>query len=167
MAGEVDLDPAEVDERRRVASSAACSARRKIARIRAVELAQAERLGDVVVGAELEADHLVDLGVLGREHDDRHAGLGPDDPAHLDARQLRQHQVEQDEVRPLGAEQRERLAAVGGGDGPVPLELERLDQGLAERGLVVHDEDRAGHARRIVPGGINAVFTAGRCDGRC
>ena len=62
-----------------------------------------------------------------------------------------QHQVEQDEVRPLGAEQRERLAAVGGGDGAVPLELERLDEGLAERGLVVHDEDRACHARRIVP----------------
>ena len=116
------------------------------------ELAQGERLGDVVVGAELEADDLVDLGVLGREHDDRHAGLGPEDPADLDARQLGQHQVEQDEVGALGPEQRERLAAVGGGDGPVALELERFDEGLAERRLVVHDEDRACHARRIVPG---------------
>ena len=116
------------------------------------ELAQAERLGHVVVGAELEADDLVHLGVLGREHDDRHAGLGPDDPADLDAGQLRQHQVEQDEVGPLGPEQRERLAAVGGGDGAIPLELERFHEGLAERRLVVNDEDRACHALRIVPG---------------
>ena len=88
-------------------------------------------------------------------------GLRPEDPADLDARQLRQHQVEQDEVGVLGAEQREGLAAVGGGDGAIPLELERVDEGLTERRLVVHDEDRAGHAP-IVPGRRNDVFIAGR-----
>ena len=36
------------------------------------ELAHRERLGDVVVGAELEPEHLVDLLRLGGEHDDRH-----------------------------------------------------------------------------------------------
>jgi hypothetical protein len=38
----------------------------------AEQLAHREGLGDVVVGADLEADHLVDLGVLGGEQDDRH-----------------------------------------------------------------------------------------------
>ena len=66
--------------------------------------------------------------------------------------QLRQHQVEQDEVGPLGPEQRERLAPVGRGDGAIPLELERFHEGLAKRRLVVHDEDRACHAFWIVPG---------------
>ena len=77
------------------------------------QLAQAERLGDVVVGAELEADDLVELGILGRQHHDRHARLGPDDPADLDPGQLGEHQVEEDEVRPLGAEPDQRLAPVG------------------------------------------------------
>src|SRR6516162_4415831 len=34
------------------------------------ELARAERLGDVVVGADLEADLLVDVTTLGRQQDD-------------------------------------------------------------------------------------------------
>ena len=53
-------------------------------------------------------------------------------------------------------------AAVGRGDGTVALEIERFDQRLAKRRLVVHDEDRACHARRIVAGpAVNAVFIAG------
>ena len=40
------------------------------------ELGDRERLGDVVVGAELEAEHAVDLGVARRQHDDRHVRLG-------------------------------------------------------------------------------------------
>ena len=36
------------------------------------ELADAVRLGDVVVGADLEPDDGVDLGALGGDHDDRH-----------------------------------------------------------------------------------------------
>ena len=112
-----------------------------------------ERLGDVIVGAELEADDLVDLGVLGGEHDDRHRGLGPEDPADLDARQLGEHEVEEDEVGPLGPELRERRAPVGGGDGAIALQLERFDEGLAKGRLVVDDEDRACHSLRIVLGG--------------
>ena len=109
------------------------------------ELAQAERLGDVVVGAELQADDLVELGVLGGQHDDRHARFGADDAADLDARQLGQHQVEQDEVRALGTELGQGLAAVGGGDDPESVGFERVDQRLAQGGLVVDDEDRSCH----------------------
>ena len=66
--------------------------------------------------------------------------------------QLGEHQVEQDEVRGVGAEPDQRLAAVARGDGPIALELERVDEGLTERRLVVHDEDRAGHLPRSVIG---------------
>ena len=65
--------------------------------------------------------------------------------------QLRQHQVEQDEVRLLGAELAERRAAVGGLDDAEAFELEGLREGLAEGRLVVDDEDRSCHRSRIVP----------------
>ena len=145
VAAEVDLDAPEVDDRRRRLDRdrllGAAEERPDPGR----QLAQAERLGDVVVGAELEPDDLVELGVLGREHDDRHAGLGPDDPADLDAGQLGEHQVEQDEVGLLGAEAGQRLAPVGRGDDPEALGLERVDERLAQRRLVVDDEDRSCH----------------------
>ena len=78
----------------------------------AAELTDRERLGDVVVGAHLEAEHLVDLVVLGGEHDDRHLAAAAHAPADLDPVQLRQHDVEDDEIEPLLGEAVERLAAV-------------------------------------------------------
>ena len=42
----------------------------------AEQLAHGEGLGDVVVGADLEPDHLVDLGVLGGEDDQQVKGAG-------------------------------------------------------------------------------------------
>ena len=62
------------------------------------ELAQRERLGDVVVGAELEAEDLVDLLGLGREHDDRHRRARAQAPAHLEPVDAGHHHVEHDEV---------------------------------------------------------------------
>ena len=61
--------------------------------------------------------------------------------------QLGQHQVEQDEVRPLGPEAGQRLAPVGGRDDPESLRLERVDERLAQGRLVVDDEDRSCHSR--------------------
>ena len=40
------------------------------------QLAQPERLGQVVIGTQLEADHLVDLVVAGGQDEDRHLGPG-------------------------------------------------------------------------------------------
>ena len=45
------------------------------------QLARAEGLGHVVVGAELEADHAVGLVALGGEHEDGDAALVADAPA--------------------------------------------------------------------------------------
>ena len=109
------------------------------------QLAQREGLRDVVVGAELQPDHLVELGILGREHDDRDAGFGADDAHDLDAGELGEHQVEQDEVRALGPELGQRLAPVGRGDDAEPVGLERLDERLAQGRFVLDDQDRSCH----------------------
>ena len=66
VAGEVDLDRARGRRSAGGASSrgAACSAAAEQRPDPGRQLAQAERLRDVVVGAELEPDDLVELAVL-------------------------------------------------------------------------------------------------------
>ena len=72
------------------------------------ELPRRERLHDVVVGAELEADDPVDLFAPGGEHHDRHVGVGADVAAEVPAVPVRQHHVEQDHVGLVSAD---RLAS--------------------------------------------------------
>ena len=63
----IDAQAAELDARRGLL----LALRAPQDRLHAQEqLAHAEGLDDVVVGAELEADHAIDLLALGREHDD-------------------------------------------------------------------------------------------------
>ena len=79
------------------------------------QLGHLERLAHVVVGARLEAHDDVDRVRAGREHDDRRRGLAADRAADLEAVEPRQHDVEQDEVRVVGAPALEPLVAVGRG----------------------------------------------------
>ena len=76
--------------------------------------------------------------------------------------QLGQHQVEQHEVRALGAEAGQRLAAVGRRDDPESVGFERVDQRLAQGGLVVDDEDRSCHSRLMIRTRVNAAFSSRR-----
>ena len=144
MAGEVHPDGPEVDHRRQrhprrlAAPQDGTDARR--------QLPQAERLRDVVVRAELQPDDLVDLGVPRRQHHDRDAGFGPDLARHLEPGQLGQHQVEQHEVRLIALEALERGAAVGRLDDAESVGLQGLGERLAQRRLVLDDEDRLCHA---------------------
>ena len=63
------------------------------------QLARVEGLGQVVVGADLEADDAVDVLALGGEHDDRRAVVGgAQAPADRQAVLAGQHQVEHDQV---------------------------------------------------------------------
>src|SRR5918994_93375 len=78
----------------------------------AAELAHRERLRDVVVGAELEAEDLVDLLGLGREHDDRHRAARADLAAHVEAVHLGHHHVEHDEVEGVLSQPVEGLAPI-------------------------------------------------------
>jgi hypothetical protein len=106
------------------------------------ELAQPVGLGDVVVGADLEADDSVELGPLRGDHDHRHLALRPQLAAHVDARQLRQHHVEQHEVGAHGVEQRQRFGAVTGDVHSEAFALQSDGQRVDEGVLVFDDQDR-------------------------
>ena len=75
------------------------------------ELGQAEGLRDVVLGAELEPRDLVHLAGARAQDDDGHRlPLAPQRLEHLEAVQLGQHHVEDDQVGLLGAGDRRALA---------------------------------------------------------
>jgi len=82
------------------------------------QLGQAEGLGDVVFGAQLEAHDLVHLGASGAEHHDQGVVLVlAQAPQHLEAVHLGQHDVEDDQAELFFASQRQaQVAVVGQGD---------------------------------------------------
>ena len=111
------------------------------------QLARLEGLGQVVVGAELQADDAVhDLAARG-EHDDRQVALLADGAAQLEAVHLGQHHVEDG-----GVEAALRAAAPGPALGRVALlqlHVEALQVGRQRRRqqLVVVDQQDAVHGR--------------------
>ena len=117
----------------------------------ASELADREGLRDVVVGAELEPEHLVDLVVARRQHDDRDGGAGSEPAAHLEAVEAGQHHVEHHQVDGLLREPAQRLLAVARLDDRIALPLQRIGQELLDGLLVVdqHDGGFAGHDHEV------------------
>ncbi len=115
------------------------------------QLPQSERLRDVVVGTDLQADDRVDLGVARRHHDDRDARPRAQLAAHVDARDLRQHDVEQHERGTRRVETLDRLRAVGRGLDQEPLALQRDREGVPVGLLVVDHENqgRIGHRSSV------------------
>ena len=78
------------------------------------ELGGRERLREVVVAAELEPEHAVDLAVARGEEDHRDLRRLPQALAHLEAVDVGEPDVEHDEARPVGAHRFEaRLAGRG------------------------------------------------------
>src|SRR5439155_1343147 len=102
------------------------------------ELPRAERLGDVVVGTQLESEYPIDLARPGRQHDER----GP---------------------RRVGEGER-ALARVGLADGVALLDEMEANQ-LADVGLIVDDENGGarGHGRQ--PRDSTVPVLRGRCAG--
>ena len=125
------------------------------------ELALAERLGHVVVGADAEPDEQVGLRVERGEHEHRHGALALDAAADLVAVDARQHDVEHDEV---GADALAELdaarAVVGDLDGEA-LGAQAGGQRVGDRRLVLHDDDR--RRRR---GLLTIARMLGRAGGR-
>ena len=87
------------------------------------QLADAERLGQVIVGAGIESLDLVPLAPARGEHDDRRGRPRADAAGDLDAVQVRKAQVQEDDVR----RPRRRLD-----EGLVSRD--RLDEAIADRG---------------------------------
>ncbi len=108
------------------------------------QLAHAEWLRQVVVGAALEAEHFVGLFAAGRQHQDRDVAVGrlsPDRPAHRDAVESRQHQVEHDDVERLRPRVAQPFVAVADRhDGQAFQPQVQRDQ-VADVRLVLDDED--------------------------
>ena len=117
------------------------------------ELARAEGLGDVVVGAELEAEHAIHLGRLRGQHDDRKTlrRLGhPEPAADLEAVGAGQHEVEHEEGRALLGDLREGgLAGLRFAHGVTVLLQVEADE-LPDVLLVLDDEDGAPHGHREI-----------------
>ena len=110
----------------------------------APELADRERLRDVVVRAELEPEHRVELVVAGGQHDDRHRALCAQSLADLEPVELRQHDVEHDEVDRLLGEPPERLLSIPRRNDSKAVAFEWIGEEFLNRVLVVDEEDGRG-----------------------
>ena len=66
------------------------------------QFARGKRLGQIVVGAQLQSDHAVDLLAPAGEHQHRHLALPADPTQHLESVDVRQHHVQDDGVPGLG-----------------------------------------------------------------
>ena len=114
------------------------------------QLLPAERLGDVVVGARLEAAHLLQLGRPGGQHRHRHVGKVADALERLPTIQLGHRDVQEDGVRRRRVERPQRILAVGGLGHLVALTLQELANEAADVRVVVDNE----HVRTCHAGSI-------------
>src|SRR4051795_7058626 len=131
------------------------------------ELTRVEGLRQIVVGADLEPDDLVDVLVTRGQHQDRDVGALADPPADLEPVHVRQHQVEHDQAGLLLGDLLERLLAGPDRADPVArvLQVER-DEGR-DRGLVLDDQNRlslAGHALRMPETPVSPATAWSRAD---
>ena len=100
-------------------------------------LARAERLADVVVGAQLQPQQPVNLFDARRHHDDGHRREGADLATDVDAVTARQHQVQQHQIRRVGAHRVDHQPAIG------------QDPGL-ETGSIQVSTDQDGQLRLVL-----------------
>jgi hypothetical protein len=107
------------------------------------QLAGAERLDDVVVGAELEAGHAVDLVATGGQHDHGGVAGGAQLAQGVEARAVRQHDVQQHEVGTLVGGDPQPVGDRAGDHGAKALVSQRLGQRGGDGLLVLDHEDDA------------------------
>src|SRR5690606_9987675 len=116
------------------------------------QLGHVERLGDVVVGAELEAPDAVFRQTTSRQEDDgRVAGGGMAADAMQSGQSIhpRHHDVEEYQVRRLVDRLLESFLAVEGGGDVIPLQLQVHANDLEDVGIVVGNQDLFGHLSSI------------------
>ena len=109
------------------------------------QLFGAKRLGHVVVGAGVERAHLVPFRAARREHQDRDARGLPHLAAHLDAVDIRQAQIQHDEIGAVALHRRQRRTAGAGGHDLIPARPQQRSHGGDDVLFVVDDEDARRH----------------------
>ena len=106
-----------------------------------------ERFGDVVVGTRIERANLVAFRTAGRQHDDRDRQALTNPAAHLDSVDVRQAQVQDDEVRLLPVDSFERGVTGHGVGHVIPASTEQRGQRADDVRLVVDDQDLGRHVQ--------------------
>jgi hypothetical protein len=123
------------------------------------EFARRERLGDVVIGAQLESGDPVGLLTERRQHDDRCAvGLESQTPADLQPVEAGQHDVEDHEVGAAARVLVERGDPVGGQRYPVSGAFQIAPHHVADRRIVVDDQHSCPHGTRLLPGSLRRSY---------
>src|SRR5690606_4022065 len=118
------------------------------------DLARVERLEDVVVGAELEADDAVDVVLLAaRDQDDPDLGFGPELTGERQAVRPGQADVQQDDVHVAAGEHLACLLDRAGLADRIALLFQVAGQQRARHRVVVYDEylRLSGHCRSPFP----------------
>jgi hypothetical protein len=108
------------------------------------QFADAERFGDVVVGAAVETEDFVRFRVSRDQHQDRCVSaraFGAKRPADGDSVQTGQHDVKNNDVEPLGAGEIETATAVCRFANVEVREIEVQPKQIADRLLVFEDQD--------------------------
>jgi hypothetical protein len=125
------------------------------------QLARVERLAQVVVGADFQADDAVDVLALGGEHDDRGAVVGGAQAAADGQAVLAgHHQVEHDQVGRFAQHQAvERLAVLGQDDFEAFLGQVAAQQ-VADARIVIDHQDLVGAGCSLCHVGPNQFVTA-------
>lgn len=114
------------------------------------QLGEPEGLGDVVVGARVEADDGVHLvGACGQDEDREGVALVAQPAAHLQAVHTGQPQVEHDQVDALAQPGVERAGAVLAHLDLVSLPAQGAGQGLRDRRVIL-GEQYTGHGPMVV-----------------
>ncbi len=115
------------------------------------ELARGERLGQVVVGAHLEPEQLVELVVARGQHHDRDRGVATELAGDLETVEAGQAEVEDDEIGVLAPRGLDGARAIGCRQHGEARVLEVVARELDDLGFVVDDEDGShdGHRRGV------------------
>ena len=115
--------------------------------MRAHQFAHRKRFGDVVVGAHFQAADSVCLLRARGQHDDRQRRVRR---AHLfadhEAVQVRQHQIEDDQIGRIVAHQFQSLFARAHRLHVEPFEFQGVAQAARDVRLVLHDQNAFAHA---------------------
>ncbi|OIQ63275.1 hypothetical protein GALL_551850 [mine drainage metagenome] len=134
---------------RKVIARSSTFCRRPGARLRAAQqgaqpgqqFARAERLGQIVVGADFEADHPVDFLATRRQHQDGHIALPAQFTRESQSILPRQHQVEDHRLRLDLAEAFAHGIAVRSKVDTEAVAAQIVAQQRAQIGVVVDDQD--------------------------
>ncbi len=114
------------------------------------QLLRVERLGQVIVRADLQPDDLVGDLVAGGQHDDRHLALLPDLLAQGEPVGAGQHDVEDHQVGLDLAEASHRLRPIPHSLHVVPLAGEVQASQLEDVRLVIDDQDLEAQCRHTI-----------------